>query len=129
MDSRVAGGASSSDAGRPGGVDTGEVNGGPVTMTATEQPDTVRHRATLSQALRVRPRRTRLQGDTRGYVLRRWLLVADVAALCVAFGSVEIVAAMNGRQQGSLAVELALLAVGIPVWLTLLRAYGLYHVD
>src|SRR4051812_13581491 len=31
-----------------------------------------------------------LHGDLRGFVLRRWLLVADVAALCAALAFVQI---------------------------------------
>ena len=62
-------------------------------------------------------------------MLRRWLLVADVAALCAAFLTAEALGGLDGGPAGSLVLDLALLAVGIPVWIVLLRAHGLYHVD
>ncbi len=83
----------------------------------------------LSQVLGLPPRPRRLQGDTRGFMLRRWLLVADVAALCAAFSLVEVVGGLDGRPNPSLGFDLLLLVVAIPMWILLLRLYGVYHVD
>ena len=80
-------------------------------------------------ALGLTRRRRRLHGDTRGYMLRRYLLLADAAALVFAFLGVEVVGGLDGGPGQTLTSDLVLLAVGVPAWIVLLRAYGLYHVD
>ena len=68
-----------------------------------------------------------LRGDTRGYMLRRFLVVADVAALAVAFFLVQVYGGLHGGP--SVLLDLALLSVSAPVWVVLARAHNLYHVD
>jgi exopolysaccharide biosynthesis polyprenyl glycosylphosphotransferase len=66
-----------------------------------------------------RPRRP----DGRGQVLRRLLLAADIAALCVAVISVEV-------WFGSLRmVEIPMLLLTIPVWVLIAYGHRLYHLD
>ena len=74
-------------------------------------------------------RRANLPGDTRGYMLRRLLVVADVAALAVAFLLVELYGGFDGGPERSLLLDFTLLAVSAPVWVILARAHNLYHVD
>ena len=62
-------------------------------------------------------------GDQRGYVLRRLLLVADVAALLLAFFATEL--AFDALRS----IDLPLLLVGIPWWVLLAYAHRLYHLD
>jgi Bacterial sugar transferase/CoA-binding domain len=70
-----------------------------------------------------------LPADTRGYTLRRVLVVADVAALAVAFLLVELYGGFDGGPERSLLLDFALLAASTPVWVVLARAHNLYHVD
>ena len=51
------------------------------------------------------------------------------AALCVAFLLVELVGGLDGGPNPSLGFDLLLLAMAIPMWVLLLRVYGVYHVD
>ena len=74
-------------------------------------------------------RRANLRGDTRGYMLRRFLVVADVAALAFAFFLVQVYGGLNGGPESSLLLDFALLAVSAPVWIVVARAHNLYHVD
>ena len=74
-------------------------------------------------------RQSNLRGDTRGYMLRRVLVVADVAALAVAFLLVELYGGFDGGPERTLLLDFALLAVSAPVWVILARAHNLYHVD
>jgi exopolysaccharide biosynthesis polyprenyl glycosylphosphotransferase len=74
-------------------------------------------------------RRAALQGDRRGFILRRLLLLADAAALCVAVVIVEAFGGLVPQSHRSLALDLSFFLVMVPAWLLLLRAYGLYHVD
>src|SRR3954447_20724703 len=95
----------------------------PTTLDAPPQPD----ESPATSGLLERP--TELQGDRRGYVLRRWLLVADVAGLC---GALLIVQLFGGLVPGSghyLLFDFVAFVIAVPAWLLLLRAYGLYHVD
>jgi exopolysaccharide biosynthesis polyprenyl glycosylphosphotransferase len=62
-------------------------------------------------------------GDERGRRLRRLLLGADVAALCVAF-------AVTQAAIGKFApAELLLLLLSIPLWVMLAYGHRLYHLD
>ena len=61
-------------------------------------------------------------GDQRGSLLRRLLLVGDVAALCLAFFATELAF-------GSLRSIDLLLVVGIPWWVLLAYGHRLYHLD
>ncbi|MDQ3356677.1 MAG: sugar transferase [Actinomycetota bacterium] len=62
-------------------------------------------------------------------MLRRLLVVADVAALALAFFLVELYGGFDGGPQSSILLDFALLAVSAPVWVVLARAHNLYHVD
>ncbi|HEV2773456.1 MAG TPA: sugar transferase [Thermoleophilaceae bacterium] len=84
------------------------------------------HRATTATPLR--PRRE-VRGDTRGYMLRRVLVVADVGALAAAFLLVELYGGLNGIPGRGILLDCALLALSAPVWIVLARAHNLYHVD
>ena len=61
--------------------------------------------------------------DQRGRLLRRLLLGADVAALCVAFAITE---SLFGAYRS---VDILLLLVSIPLWVGLAYGHRLYHVD
>jgi FlaA1/EpsC-like NDP-sugar epimerase len=61
-------------------------------------------------------------GDQRGSSLRRLLLAADVAALCLAFFTTELAS-------HSLRSIDVLLVLGIPWWVLLAYAHRLYHLD
>ena len=62
-------------------------------------------------------------GDQRGSQLRRLLVGADVAALCLAFFATE----HAFRTLNS--IDVPLLVVGIPWWVLLAYAHRLYHLD
>ena len=64
-----------------------------------------------------------LPGDERGHRLRRLLLCADVAALCLGFALAE---AASGSPSPR---DLPVLILGIPVWVLLAYAHRLYHLD
>src|SRR3954454_181981 len=70
-----------------------------------------------------------LHGDRRGFVLRRWLLVADVAAFCGALAVVQVFGGLVSHSDHYLKFDLVAFAIAVPAWLLLLRAYGLYHID
>jgi exopolysaccharide biosynthesis polyprenyl glycosylphosphotransferase len=61
--------------------------------------------------------------DLRGKHLRRLLLAADVAALCVAFGFKELAFA-NFH-----AIEILVLVLSVPVWILVGYGHRLYHLD
>ena len=61
-------------------------------------------------------------GDQRGSLLRRLLLGADVAALCLAFLTAEL--AFDALRSIDV-----LLLLGIPWWILLAYAHRLYHLD
>jgi exopolysaccharide biosynthesis polyprenyl glycosylphosphotransferase len=61
--------------------------------------------------------------DQRGSLLRRLLLVADVAALCLAFLAMEL--AFDTLHS----LDIPLLVFGIPMWVLLAYAHRLYHLD
>jgi exopolysaccharide biosynthesis polyprenyl glycosylphosphotransferase len=61
-------------------------------------------------------------GDQRGSLLRRLLLAADVAALCLAFFTTEL--AFHSLRSVDV-----LLVLGIPWWVLLAYAHRLYHLD
>lgn len=97
------------------------------TQRASGPPDVANK--TLAEALGVSRRRREVGGDTRGYMLRRLLLIADVAALVAAFSIVELTGGLDGGPHRSLAFDVALLAIATPIWLIVARAHGLYHLD
>src|SRR3954468_7554252 len=70
-----------------------------------------------------------LHGDRRGFVLRRWLLVADVAAFCGALAVVQVFGGLVPHSDHYLKFDLVAFVIAVPTWLLLLRAYGLYHTD
>lgn len=77
-----------------------------------------------------RPRRGRdLQGDTRGYMIRRLLVLVDVAAFAMSFFLVELYGGFDGDPGRSVLFDFALLGASAPVWVVLARAHNLYHVD
>ena len=73
-------------------------------------------------ALRLRP---------RGWLMRRLLLIADVAGLLAAFALALVLA--SGASAASDAVdqrwELALFVISLPLWIVLMRIDGLYDRD
>jgi exopolysaccharide biosynthesis polyprenyl glycosylphosphotransferase len=81
--------------------------------------------ATLPLALpRMRERSAAVrEGDERGRYLRRMLVTADVAALCVAFAVME---AAVGTFRSA---DVPLLALSIPLWVLLAYGHRLYHLD
>jgi len=83
----------------------------------------------LHEALGVRPADTSRRRDERGYFLRRLLAVGDVVSLSLAFSLVELIGGVTGSEGTPIQTDLLLLAVGVPIWLLLSYAYGLYHVD
>lgn len=62
-------------------------------------------------------------GDQRASMLRRLLLVADVAALCLAFFVTEL--AFDSLRS----IDAPLLLLSIPVWVLLAYGHHLYHLD
>lgn len=61
--------------------------------------------------------------DTRGFVLRRLLLAADVAALIAGFFVVELLTAHLRK------ADIALLIVSVPIWVMVANSHKLYHLD
>ena len=61
--------------------------------------------------------------DTRGFMLRRLLLAADVAALVSAFFVVET---LTGHLRKA---DLVLLIFSLPIWVIVANAHKLYHLD
>jgi exopolysaccharide biosynthesis polyprenyl glycosylphosphotransferase len=64
---------------------------------------------------------------TRGWLLRRTLVVADVLGLAVAFVTTEILPASNHGV--SVSIKLAVFAVSLPTWILMAMVYGLYSRD
>jgi exopolysaccharide biosynthesis polyprenyl glycosylphosphotransferase len=62
-------------------------------------------------------------GEVRARMLRRLLFAGDIVALCAAF---FVVQALSGDLQ---VPDLALLVLGIPVWVLLAYGHRLYHLD
>jgi len=61
--------------------------------------------------------------DRRGRLLRRWLLAADVTALCIAF-SVQEIGLAELRSADAL-----LFLLSIPLWVLAANGHRLYHLD
>ena len=99
--------------------------------TATSRTTAVGHVAALElhEALGLRPVDTSRRPDERGYILRRLLAVSDVLSLSLAFSLVELLGGLTGSEGHPIHADLLLLALGVPIWLLLSYAYGLYHVD
>jgi exopolysaccharide biosynthesis polyprenyl glycosylphosphotransferase len=74
-----------------------------------------------------RPRRVR----RRGWLVRRMLVLADVAGLSVAFAATELVfpARAHVADHVGVAVEAALFLATLPAWVVLAKLYGLYDRD
>ena len=65
----------------------------------------------------------------RGYRLRRLLFVADIAALTVAFGLAQIYGGLVKEAPAFTERDLALMGLGLPLWVLFAHGYGLYHVN
>jgi exopolysaccharide biosynthesis polyprenyl glycosylphosphotransferase len=65
----------------------------------------------------------------RGWLMRRLLVVADVAGLCVAFVTVELLFGNRGTNPVSLTREIALFVVSLPVFVLGAKLFGLYDRD
>jgi exopolysaccharide biosynthesis polyprenyl glycosylphosphotransferase len=76
-------------------------------------------------------RRRAPDSHRRGWLVRRALATADAVGLLLAFGLAQLVVGSDGAaaDQISASAEFALFALTIPLWLMLLRAYGLYDRD
>jgi exopolysaccharide biosynthesis polyprenyl glycosylphosphotransferase len=61
-------------------------------------------------------------------MLRRLILVGDLAALALAIAAAQAYRQWAGEGGASLPAELLLLAVGTPLWLMLAHAHNLFHV-
>ena len=61
-------------------------------------------------------------------MLRRLLLVADVAAFLIAVGAAELYGLVAGTGDTLVSKDALLAAAAIPTWLLLVHANGLYHV-
>lgn len=84
---------------------------------------------TLSELL-ARPKGgTRTRRTTRESKVRRLLVLTDVAALTLAFVAIEIWGGFHDGQTASVLRDLALLGVGVPVWILLAHGHNLYHAD
>ena len=70
--------------------------------------------------------RRRLAGDTRGFVLRRWLAVSDLTSLSLAWALVVAAGVALGRPT-AFGDDVLLFVVALPVWLGIANALGLYH--
>lgn len=73
-----------------------------------------------------RGRPTRRRRESK---LRRRLVATDAAALTAAWGSIELWGGFHGGQTTPIVRDLALLLVGIPVWILLAQGHNLYHAD
>src|SRR4051812_31900240 len=78
---------------------------------------------TLAEALSCPPRPADAPRDTRGYGMRRVLLLADVIALVVAFMLTETIGGLRTAGPARLQNDLVLLAIAIPVWVCFARAH------
>jgi len=99
----------------------------PVTAITPER-ESFSASATLAQSglqLFDRPRRTAGMHD-RGWLTRRFLAVADVVALTLAF---LIAALLVNTPSGALAPEVAFFALTTPLWVVLARLFDLYDRD
>ncbi len=97
--------------------------------------DTASTTAALENVLDDRTR-TRLEkrragkGHPRGWVIRRALAAADMAAILLAFALTEATFTANAPNDTiSTGVEVVLFALSLPLWVVLGRLYGLYSGD
>jgi exopolysaccharide biosynthesis polyprenyl glycosylphosphotransferase len=76
-------------------------------------------------------RRSSGKGHRRGWLMRRMLVLADVAALAATFAVVELVfgAGSGAYKHFGAGMEYALLLATIPGWILIARLYGLYEQD
>ena len=63
----------------------------------------------------------------RGWLMRRFLLVADVLGLTLAFVTTELIFGIQGRIDKS--AEVALFALALPIWLLGAKLFGLFDRD
>ena len=105
-------------------------NGGARTERASTAKRVAHERALAAprDQLRARPPQRLLPGDGRGYVLRRLLALADVAALTVAWAVAAGVASV-GNGQPVLEEQAWLVAAALPLWLLIASVMGLYHLS
>jgi exopolysaccharide biosynthesis polyprenyl glycosylphosphotransferase len=75
-------------------------------------------------------RRARVIPD-RGWLVRRALLLADMLALCVAFGVVQLVFGVSTQltDRYDAVEELGFFLATIPLWVVVAKLYGLYDRD
>jgi exopolysaccharide biosynthesis polyprenyl glycosylphosphotransferase len=76
----------------------------------------------------IRPLPSRVREASRSHMLRRLLLVADIAAFLVAIGAAELYGLLAGNTDTLVSKDVVLVAAAIPTWLLLVHANGLYHV-
>ena len=78
-----------------------------------------------ARAREVAPRR-----HGRGWLMRRLLVVADVAGLATAFASTELLYGNRGSPDAfNLFDEIAVFLLALPIWLVGAKAFGLYDRD
>jgi exopolysaccharide biosynthesis polyprenyl glycosylphosphotransferase len=65
----------------------------------------------------------------RGWLMRRMLLVADLAGLTCAFAAASIIVGPEPAGHFGRTNELVLFAIGLPAWIVLAKLYGLYERD
>jgi exopolysaccharide biosynthesis polyprenyl glycosylphosphotransferase len=74
--------------------------------------------------------RTRPVRGTRGWLMRRLLLLADVAGLAVAYViAIELAPPVSSPDRVSPVWEILLFVATLPLWVLLCRIYGLYDRD
>ena len=74
-------------------------------------------------------RRRRTRVPTRGWGVRRMLLLADVLGVTAAFGVTEGLAFRGLVSSSESMSDLALFVATLPVWIVIARLYGLYSRD
>jgi exopolysaccharide biosynthesis polyprenyl glycosylphosphotransferase len=88
---------------------------------------------TLAQPREAAPRADAYVGRQRkfmrAHVLRRLLLVADIAAFAVAFAATELAGLLDGRTESFSLSHWAVAVALLPVWIVFLHAHQLYHLD
>ena len=67
----------------------------------------------------------RLAGDNRGFVLRRWLAVSDLAALILAW--IASLAFATTFDRTPTVIDSVVFVALLPAWMAIANALGLYH--
>ena len=65
----------------------------------------------------------------RGWLVRRLLLAADLAALLAAFGTAEVAYVATNHGRFGFGTEVVFFGISLPVWIVVARLYGLYQQD